>query len=271
MVAYRAIRIYESILQDDFQEVFYMAGFRVFWHGAAIALTMGISVPALAADAANAVDQQIRNSLKILLPNLQPDTIRGTVIPGLYEVSFGARVVYVTSDGRYLLQGKLTDLETRTAITDERLQELKRDAIAQTDPGDMISYAADDPDYTITVFTDIDCGYCRKLHKEMSDYNDAGISVRYMAYPRAGIDSPSYKTAVSVWCADDRKAAMDKAKAGISIEPRSCDNPVAAQYKLGQEIGISGTPALVLEDGRVLPGYVPAARLRAALDRVISR
>ena len=213
------------------------------------------------------IQGQIRNSLKILLPGIQPDEIRATPLDNLYEVTFGARVVYLTADGRYLLQGKIIDLETRTEITEQRLSELKQTAMAKVGEDQMIIFGPDDAKDTVTVFTDIDCGFCRKLHAEMDRYNEEGIRIRYLFYPRAGIGSDSYKKAVSVWCADDRKAAMNKAKAGQDVEARTCENPVEMHYELGQTIRVTGTPALVLDDGEVVPGYVPAHKLRQALDQ----
>ena len=212
-------------------------------------------------------EQQIRNSLSVLLPGLQPDEIRSTPIANLYEVTFGTRLVYLTSDGRYLIQGKLIDLETRAEITEARLGELKVAALDKIDESQMVIYGPDDAKYQITVFTDIDCGYCRKLHSEMEQYNAQGIRIRYLFYPRSGIPSASYDKAVSVWCADDRKAAMNRAKAGGEVPAKTCDNPVAEQYALGQTMRIQGTPALILEDGEILPGYVPADKLRRALDQ----
>ncbi len=222
---------------------------------------------AAGAEVDQATDQKIRNSLAVLLPGLSPDEIRSTPVDNLYEVTFGTRLVYITGDGRFLVQGKLVDLETRTEITDQRLSELKKAALAKVGEDQMVIFGPQDAKYTVTVFTDIDCGFCRKLHSEMKQYNDAGIRIRYLFYPRAGIGSDSYKKAVSVWCADDRKAAMNAAKAGQSIEARTCDNPVAEHYALGQAMRVQGTPALVLDDGEMLPGYVPADKLRAALDQ----
>ncbi|MCB1789785.1 MAG: DsbC family protein [Gammaproteobacteria bacterium] len=213
------------------------------------------------------VDERIRNSLSVLLPGLRPDTIRATPVENLYEVGFGMRLVYVTGDGRYLMQGKIIDLETRTEITEQRLSALKMAALAELDEKDMITFGDDDAKYTITVFTDIDCGYCRKLHSEMDQYNAKGIRIRYLFYPRAGVGSESYDKAVSVWCADDRKAAMDVAKSGGNVPAKTCDNPVAEQHALGQAMRIQGTPALLLDDGSMLPGYVPADKLRQALDQ----
>jgi thiol:disulfide interchange protein DsbC len=219
---------------------------------------------------AQQVDQdtqdKIRNSLSILLPGLLPDEIRSTPVDNLYEVTFDGRIVYMTADGRYLIQGKMIDLETRTELTEDRLSELKVAALAAVGEDQMIIFGPEDAKDTVTVFTDIDCGFCRKLHSEMAKYNDEGIRIRYLFYPRAGIGSESYNKAVSVWCADDRKAAMNKAKAGGQVERKTCENPVEAHYELGQKMRVSGTPALILEDGEMVPGFVPADKLRKALD-----
>jgi thiol:disulfide interchange protein DsbC len=212
------------------------------------------------------IQDQIRNSLKILLPGIKPDEIRATPLDNLYEVTFGGRLVYLTADGRYLIQGKMIDLETRTEITEERLSELKMAALAEVGEDQMVIYGPEDAKDTVTVFTDIDCGYCRKLHSEMARYNEAGIRIRYLFYPRAGIGSESYDKAVSVWCADDRKVAMNQAKAGQEIPARTCENPVDEHYALGQTMRVTGTPALLLEGGEMVPGYVPADKLRKALD-----
>jgi thiol:disulfide interchange protein DsbC len=225
-----------------------------------------LAVSAQAQEVSQDVQDKIRNSLKILLPGIQPDEIRATPLDNLYEVTFGGRLVYLTADGRYLIQGKIIDLETRTEITEARLSELKMAALAKVGEDQMVIFGPEDAKDTVTVFTDIDCGFCRKLHAEMDRYNEEGIRIRYLFYPRAGIGSDSYQKAVSVWCADDRKAAMDKAKSGQDVETRTCENPVEAHYELGQTMRVTGTPALILEGGEMVPGYVPAHKLRKALD-----
>ncbi len=234
---------------------------------AALVITLSIVSPAFAASDDAAAEEKIRSSLSVLLPRMVPDSIRPAGFAGLYEVTFGTRLVYVTQDGRYLLQGKAIDLETRTPVTEIRQQELKQSVLNSLDEKDMIIYGDEKARHTVTVFTDIDCGYCRKLHSEMDQYNKHGIRVRYLAYPRAGLQSSSARDTVSVWCAEDRQAAMDAAKRGEKVKPVDCESPVAEHYRLGQEFGISGTPALVLSDGEVVPGYVPAARLAEALDQ----
>ncbi|WP_078120867.1 DsbC family protein [Thiosocius teredinicola] len=231
------------------------------------AVVIAVFFSAVAQAAVDAATQEkIRNSLKVLLPGLVPDEIRETPLDNIYELTFGARLAYITGDGRYLMQGKIIDIEQRVEITEKRLTELKKAALSNISEDQMIIYGPEDAKHTVTVFTDIDCGFCRRLHSEMASYNDAGIRIRYLFYPRAGIGSDSYNKAVSVWCADDRKAAMNAAKAGQEIEAKTCDNPVSTHHALGQSMRIQGTPALMLESGELVPGYVPADKLRRALD-----
>ncbi len=220
--------------------------------------------PAMAADEGA---EKVRASLAVLIPHLKADAITPSPVSGLYEVVFGNHIVYVTEDGRYLVQGRITDLETRTPITEMRERQLKKALLDTLDEKDMIVYGDTDLPYTVTVFTDIDCPYCRKLHSQVDQYNEEGIRIRYLAYPRAGLGSPSGRKIEAVWCAEDRKQAMTTAKSGGSVPYRKCDNPVSEQYRLGQDFGITGTPALILQDGEIIPGYVPPKQLRAALDK----
>jgi thiol:disulfide interchange protein DsbC len=208
----------------------------------------------------------ITQSLSKVLPGVTPDEINPSPIQGVSEVLVGARLLYISNDGKYLLQGSLIDLNTRKDISEERRKGIRLDAINKVGDENMIVFPAKDERHTITVFTDIDCGYCRKLHKEIDQFNAEGITVRYLMFPRAGIGSPSYDKAVSVWCAEDRRAALTHAKAGDDVVPRKCDNPVREQYELGGMLGVTGTPALILDNGELLPGYVPAKRLAQALD-----
>ncbi len=230
-------------------------------------LALGSLLLASAAAVATPDTAQVRASLERLLPGMEVGEIRPSDAPGLFEVVIGSQIVYVSGDGRYLLQGPLIDLREQKNLTKPRLKKLKADAIAALDETQMVIFGPKDAKHTITVFTDIDCGYCRKLHSEIDQYNDRGIRVRYLFYPRAGIGSSSYDKAVSVWCADDRKQAMTRAKAGRPIEKRDCSNPVKADLALGERMGVTGTPAIVLEDGEMVPGYVPADRLLSILER----
>jgi thiol:disulfide interchange protein DsbC len=219
-------------------------------------------------------DDAIRKRLAEVLPGQQVTSIHQTPVPGIYEVLIGTDLLYVSEDGRYMLQGRLIDLEQRENLTETspRLAEaLKRAAkeraaaVEKVGDDNMVVFSPKRYDHTVTVFTDIDCVYCRKLHSEIDSYLDAGIRVRYLFYPRAGAGSPSFNKAVSVWCADDRQKAMTDAKAGRSVDNRKCENPVASHVHLGEELGINGTPAIVLDTGELVPGYVPAKRLSGLL------
>lgn len=204
-------------------------------------------------------------TLAQLMPNTKPSSIEETPIPGIYEVSYGSTIFYFTKDASMMFRGDLIDVKKRENLTEKKRGEARGKLLSSMDESKMIVFPAKNETAKVTVFTDIDCPYCVKLHREMADYNAEGITIRYMAYPRAGIGSRSYQKAVNVWCSDDPAKAMGDAKEGKSIADKTCDNPVAQQYQLGQALGVQGTPAMFLEDGTSLPGYVPAKRLSAAV------
>jgi thiol:disulfide interchange protein DsbC len=230
------------------------------------ALALSLSVPALAAESdSNAV---LKQQLEKMLGS-KPDRISKAPIDGILEVAYGMNIFYVTADGHYLLHGQMYDLNSRTNLTEQRLSSERVTALKDLDKSSMIVYKAKGKEkHVITVFTDIDCPYCRKLHEGMKQMNDLGITVRYLAFPRAGVGSPSYYKAESVWCAADRNQAMDDAKLrGKVVQKRCDDSPVKAQYELGQKIGVTGTPAIILDNGKLMPGYAPPQKLAAMLDQ----
>ena len=192
-------------------------------------------------------------------------SIEPAPMDGFYEVVIGPHVVYVSRDARYLLQGELLDLRTRENLTAPRRQQAVRTLLDGLDKSEMIVFSPDKPRHHITVFTDIDCAYCRKLHSQIGDYLARGIEVRYLFYPRAGKDSPSYRKAVAVWCAKDRKQALTDAKNNKAIPMKTCDNPVDRHMRLAGQLGLRGTPMIVLEDGSIQPGYVPPKPLAKLL------
>ncbi len=142
----------------------------------------------------------------------------------------------------------------------------RKDALATIGAEQRIVFAPEHPRHRITVFTDLDCGYCPKLHDDVASYNAAGISVEYLLFPLGGMDTPSHAAAVSVWCADDRKQALTLAKRGEAVAPRICPNPIRAEFEIGQRIGIASTPTIVIADGNLILGYVPPQQLLAQLD-----
>jgi thiol:disulfide interchange protein DsbC len=219
------------------------------------------------AHAESAESKKIRDIIKQQL-KAEPTSIVKSPIEGLYEVTVPPRIFYVSADGRYVLLGNLIDINSRKNLTQEKEGLARVAALDKMGEASMIVFAPKQVKHTITVFTDIDCGYCRKLHNEIEQYNKLGIKVRYMAYPRAGIGSGSYKKAVSVWCAKDKNKAMTTAKNGGNVPSKECDNPVEQQFQLGQELGVNGTPALVLENGQIYPGYAPASKLIGVLESI---
>jgi thiol:disulfide interchange protein DsbC len=233
------------------------------------ALTLVLATGAMAAPTKqNAEIQQVRQVASKLFTGQQVSSIEASPIPGLYEVMVGAELFYVSADGKYLLNGDLYDINSRKNLTTPKVAKVKAQMIEKVGEENMVIFAPEKYQHTVTVFTDIDCGYCRKLHNEIHQYNDQGIRVRYLMYPRAGIGSPSYQKAVNVLCAKDRNDAMTRAKAGEEIEEKQCENSVVQHYKLGQALGVSGTPAIFLDNGELVPGYVPAKRLAAMLGEM---
>lgn len=194
--------------------------------------------------------------------------IKPSPIAGLYQVTAPPMVFFMSKDGRYLVQGDIVDLVNRVNISATERAAAKKVALAKLSKKDMIIYAPKKVKHVVTVFTDIDCPYCRKLHSEIPEYNKRGIEIRYLAFPRAGIGSGSYNKAVSAWCATDRKKAFDNAIEGKPIPHKTCQNPVAKEYQLGQELGVNGTPAMVLANGQIFPGYAPPDKLSMVLDQM---
>ena len=195
----------------------------------------------------------------------EPTSVKKSELPNIFEVMYGTEVVYFSVDGKYFLAGDMIELETRTNLSDFAKQSVRKDIMEREDFKPVV-FKAENEKHKLTVFTDIDCGYCAKLHREMPQINAKGITVEYLMFPRAGLQSKSYEKAVSMWCADDPLKSMTDAKERREIPVKSCENPVAAQYNLGKEVGVTGTPALVTSTGKLIPGYMPADRLAAMLD-----
>jgi thiol:disulfide interchange protein DsbC len=214
-----------------------------------------------------AESDKLRQKLEQSLPGVAIDSLKKVDNADLYEGVINGEILYFSADGRYVLQGELVSLESRTNLTEQRRVSLRKDIIDSLDEKDMIIFEPKQTEHTLTVFTDIDCVYCRKMHSEIEQYKDLGIRIRYMAYPRGGIGSQSYDEAVTVWCNEDRHDAMTRAKAGEEMKAKTCDNPVKAEFETGQKLGVQGTPALFTENGQMLPGYVPPERLKEILEQ----
>lgn len=229
-------------------------------------LLMLLSVSAVAQVDYSMIEQRIRT----LAPTARSIAVSETPIEGILQVQINGDIVYTSADGKYLFQGRVIDLDTREDLTEASKSTVRKELMANMDTTGQITFAPEDPVYDLTVFTDIDCGYCRKLHAQVEEYKEQGIAIHYMAFPRAGIGSRSYEKAVSVWCADDPQAALTEAKLGAEPDPSQCENPVAKQYQTGIELGVTGTPALITSSGELIPGYVPPDKLRERLDQMAS-
>ena len=229
------------------------------------------AAPGAAKPAAPASEAVLRAAMKEVAPGAEVTYIADSPIPGFKEVALGARIVYVSNDGKRLIQGALFDLPTRENLTQVSESGLRKDLLAAVGADRRIVFAAAKPRHTVTVFTDIDCGYCRKLHEQIAAYNQLGISVEYLFYPRSGIGGESFEKAVSVWCAPDRRAAMTAAKGGKVLPAGKCSNPVTQDYELGRRIGLEGTPAIYAADGEQIGGYLDPAAMLARLDEIAAK
>ncbi len=216
-----------------------------------------------------ATEQEIREQVQQRLPDASIDAIEPSPIPGIFEVQLSGRLFYVTEDGAYLFTGALIDLASGANLSELKAQKQRVAALAGVDEREMIVFSPppDKVRATATVFTDIDCPYCRKLHAEMDELIGLGIRIRYLFYPRAGTGSDSYQKAVSVWCAENPAAALTDAKLGNTPKPISCANPVKEHMALARRLGIQGTPMIVTELGSVISGYLPARELAARLEQ----
>ncbi|MBV1877282.1 MAG: thioredoxin fold domain-containing protein [Pseudomonadales bacterium] len=213
---------------------------------------------------------RIKAALRRVRPDITIEKIVKSPLNGLVEAHLlGGQVLYFSTDARYLVSGEIYRLGANELVnlTEERRIMTRKKIMAELDESEMWVFAPAEGQIkaTVTVFTDIDCVFCRKLHNEIPELNRLGIAVRYMAFPRAGLESESYNKIVSAWCAADPKLALTRAKGGQEIPALNCDNPVAEQYALGSALGVNATPALLFEDGSLVPGYLPARDLASKL------
>ncbi len=227
-----------------------------------------VALVPLAQAAEPAADTAARNALHTLVPQAKIDTVEAAPMPGYRQVIVGDQLIYVSDDGKYLLQGALLDTRSKRDLTAARLAVKNKEMVDAVPLAKRIVFAPSKPKYKVTVFTDLDCGYCRKLHSQIAEYNKLGIEVDYLFFPRTGIGSPSYDKAVSVWCAKDRHAAFTAAKAGTDPKPLKCDNPVAEEFTLGTRVGVGGTPTIFAPDGSKIGGYLSPEQLLGKLQAV---
>ena len=214
------------------------------------------------------VPAEERERLAGMFETIAPENVKPSPIDGWYMIQKGSIVAYITKDGRYLLQGDLIDLDTKANLSEESRTDARRDLMAQLGDDDVILFSPEEVKYSVSVFTDVDCTYCRRLHNQIKQYMANGIEIRYLLYPRGGPASAAWNTSESVWCAKDRGEALTLAKLDREFESSKCDASIVQDhYVLGQEVGLAGTPAIVLEDGELIAGYMPPDALKARLDQ----
>jgi thiol:disulfide interchange protein DsbC len=216
---------------------------------------------------------ELKTKLALML-GLEIDSVKASAMPGLVELITSQGLFYASADGKFFIQGKLYGLGGKvTNYSEESLAQVRVDGMNKFSDA-MIVYPAKNEKHVVTVFTDITCGYCRKMHEEMEDYNDKGITVRYLAYPRSGVKdrsgnySQGFKDLRSIWCHEDPEVALTKAKMGSNVAQRICDKPIEDEFNFGRQVGVNGTPAVILENGMMLPGYQEPSALLTILEQV---
>ncbi len=200
-------------------------------------------------------------------PEVSVDDVQPSPIPGVYQFQMGADVAYISADGRYLIAGDLFEVDSRVNVTEKGRQASRIKLLGKLDERDMIVFSPQVVKHTITVFTDVDCGYCRKLHSQIEQLTKLGVKVRYLAYPRAGPGTDDWRKMEAVWCSKDRLSAITQAKQGQAVKAENCGaTPVAKQFQLGEDLGVRGTPAIFTKNGEYIGGYLPPADLVKQLE-----
>ena len=210
---------------------------------------------------------QVRAKVSAAIDFIDPQEINASPVEGWYTIQKGSFLAYVSADGRHLIQGDLFDLETKVNLSERSRTDARRELVGSLEDKDAIMFSPAEVKHSVTVFTDIDCTYCRKLHSQIDEYLSLGIAVRYVLYPRNGPASRAWSTSEDVLCASDRGRALTAAKLDQKFETSKCDTSMLTRhYTLGQDIGLNGTPAIVLEDGTLIGGYLPPETLNTRLE-----
>ena len=224
-----------------------------------------VSVPVLAEEV-SAELQAVRDTVSEHFAEIGAEDVFESPIDGWYTIRKGAIIAYITADGRYLLQGDLIDLENNANLSEESRNDARVIMMSAVPNEELIVFTPENVEHTVSIFTDIDCTFCRRLHAQIDQYMEQGIEIRYFLYPRNGPTSPSWAKAESVWCADDRNEALTLAKLDQEYPSRTCDSSiVSSHYAIGQDVGLRGTPAIVLDDGTLFSGYLPPEQLKQAI------
>jgi len=232
-----------------------------------VALIAAVALSPASADEVGAELEHVRQIVSEMFDLIDQDDINISPVDGWYTIHKGSIVAYISADGRYLLQGDLVDLDTQVNLSEMVRNESRRKLMAAIKNDDVILFSPADVKYSVSIFTDVECTYCRRLHSQIDEYLAHGIEVRYLLYPRNGPTSRSWSTAEEVWCSNDRNSALTAAKLDRKFASTDCDASIVQEhYGIGRDVGLSGTPAIVLDDGTLISGYLPPDELKARLD-----
>jgi thiol:disulfide interchange protein DsbC len=232
----------------------------------AAAATIFVAVPAMAEDDAQL--ELVRQKVDEMFDMIEPENVSTSPVDGWYTIQRGSIIAYISGDGRYLLQGDLIDLDNQLNLSEATRTDARRKLMATVTDDEVIAFTPSEVKYSVAVFTDVDCTYCRRLHSQIEEYMAHGIEIRYLLYPRNGPASPSWNTAEEVWCASDRANALTLAKLDKDFKTSNCDSTIVQDhYVIGRDVGLNGTPAIVFDDGTLVAGYLPPDELAARLEQ----
>jgi thiol:disulfide interchange protein DsbC len=232
---------------------------------ALLAVTFSFALARAADDSAEL--NQVRQKVGEMFDMIEPDDVKGSPVDGWYTIQKGSVVAYISADGRYLLQGDMIDLDHQVNLSEAARTDARRELMSDVADERTIIFSPKDVKYSVSIFTDVECSYCRRLHSQIDEYMAHGIQVRYLLYPRNGPASRAWNTAEEVWCASDRANALTMAKLDRKFETSSCDSSIVQDhYVIGRDVGLSGTPAIVFDDGTLIGGYLAPDQLAAALE-----
>jgi len=223
--------------------------------------------PAQAGDD-NAELQHVRAKVSEMFEFIEPEHVNASPVDGWYTVHKGSVIAYISADGRYLLQGDMIDLDHQVNMSEAIRTDARRDLMASVSDDQVITFSPGEVKYTVSIFTDIECSYCRRLHSQIEEYMAQGIEIRYLLYPRNGPATRAWNTAEDVWCSPDRRNALTMAKLDREFATSSCDSSIVQDhYGIGRDVGLNGTPAIVFSDGTLIGGYLPPDQLAARLEQ----
>lgn len=215
---------------------------------------------------AKKTDADVETYIRAQLGALPVQSVKPAQVPGLYEVLIGGQVAYFSADMKYLFEGDIVDYKKRINLTEKLRNKLSASAFDDMDKNDYLAFTPKSgAKYVLNVFTDVDCGFCRKFHQEVPALNEKGVEVRYFLYPRAGLASSSAKKLENIWCSSNPQDAMTRVKGGQSVKSKTCENPIKDHIALGHQVGLTGTPLIFTGGGSRISGYRPADQLYAQL------